>query len=141
MREELVKNMFNKCRVAALLGIEVTEVGGGFARGKLSIRKEHLNAFGDLHGGITFAFADHIGGACSNTMSSRAVLLESSIHYVRGIRGEKLIGAEAILTYCGRKTGRVDTKVFEEGGEVIALIHQIFYIKEDEHARTTSEDL
>jgi acyl-CoA thioesterase len=133
--------MFNECSVATLLGIEVTEVGDGFARGKLSIRKEHLNVFGDLHGGITFAFADHIGGACSNTMSNKAVLLESSIHYIRGTRGGKDISAEAVLTYCGKKTGRVDTKVLEEGGEVIALIHQIFYIKEDEHARTTSEDL
>jgi acyl-CoA thioesterase len=141
VREELVRNMFNECSVAALLGIEVTEVGDGFARGRLSIKKEHLNVFGDLHGGITFAFADHIGGACSNTMSSKAVLLESSIHYMRGTRGEKVIGAEAVLTYCGKKTGRVDTKVFEEGGDDIALIHQIFYIKEDEHGRKASENL
>ena len=141
MREEQVKKVFNGCSVAALLGIEVTEVSEGFARGRLSVRREHLNVSGDLHGGVTFAFADHIGGACAHTLSDRAVLLESSVHYTKGTRGEKGIIAEAVLTHSGKKTGRVDTRVFEESGEVIALVHQIFYIKRDEHPETASENL
>ena len=141
MHEDSIENTFNQCSVAALLGIEVTEVGDGFVRGRLSIKKEHLNVFGDLHGGITFAFADHIGGACSNTLGNKAVLLESSIHYIKGTGGERTILAEAVLTHSGRKTGRVDTKIYEEEGGVIALIHQIFYIKEDGRSGTASQNL
>ncbi len=133
--------MFNECGVAALLGIEVTEVRDGVARGRLSVKREHLNIFGGLHGGIAFAFADHIAGACSNTQSGQAVLVESSIQYVKGAKGERTIGAEAVLTHCGKRIGRVDTRVFEEDGATIALAHQIFYIKEDEHTGTASEDL
>ncbi|MDR2018212.1 MAG: PaaI family thioesterase [Syntrophobacterales bacterium] len=140
MREDLIKDMFNECGVAALLGIEVTEATDGIARGRLSIRKEYLNVFGDLHGGITFAFADHIGGACSNTLPHKTVLLESSIHYTRGTRGREVF-AEAVLTHCGKKIGRVDTKVYDDSGAIVAFIHQIFYIMKDEHAGTASQNI
>jgi len=141
MREDRVKMTFNQCNVATLLGIEVTEVRDGFAKGRLPVRKEHLNVFGDLHGGIAFALADHIAGACSNTQSGRAVLLESSIHYVRGGSEGKTIWAESVLTHCGKKIGRVDTRIFDEDGAVVALAHQIFYVKEDEYTGTAAQDI
>jgi len=141
MREDDVKKTFNECSVASLLGIEVTEVRDGFARGRLSVRKEHLNVFGNLHGGIAYALADHIAGACSNTQSGTAVLLESSIHYVKGGSGGRTIWAEAVLTHCGKKIGRVDTKILDEKGTVIALAHQIFYIKEDEYTGAAAQDI
>ena len=129
MREERVMQTFNECSVARLLGIELVELKNGIARGTLSLRKEHLNVYGDAHGGIIFTFADQLGGACAAAEGGNAVLLESSIHYIKGTRGERPIMAEATLTHKGKKIGRVDVKVYEEEGDVIALLHQIFYIK------------
>lgn len=105
------------------------------------MRKEHLNVYGDVHGGIIFTFADQMGGACAATVGRNAVLLESSIHYLKGTRGEKTIFAEATLTHAGKKIGRVDVKVYEENGSIIALTHQIFYIKHDGNTAKASLDL
>jgi acyl-CoA thioesterase len=135
MHEGYIKDLFNECGVAGLVGVEVLEVEEGLGRGRLTIRKEHLNVFGDVHGGILFTFADHIGGACGNTFGNKAVLVESSVHYVKGSSGEgRTIFCEAVLTHRGKKIGRIDARVYEEDGSTIALVHQIFYIKDDEHA-------
>ena len=133
MHEEYIKEMFNECGVAKLLDIEVTELAEGVAKGRLIVREEHRNVFGGIHGGILFTFADHIGGACGNTFGRKAVLVESSIHYMRDTSGEKVIYCEARLTHRGRTIGRIDTKLYAEDGAVISLTHQIFYIMEDEH--------
>ena len=129
MDEEEAKRTLNECSVARLLGIEITEVKEGVARGRLSLRKEHLNVWGAAHGGIIFTFADQLGGACAAAAADNAALLESSIHYIKGTKGEKPILAEATLTHRGNTIGRVDVRVYEEGGNLIALVHQIFYIK------------
>ncbi len=146
MYEEHIKELFNTCNVARLLGIEIVELEEGRAKGKLVLKKEHLNLFDSVHGGILFTLADHVGGACGNTLGKKAVLVESSMHYVKGISGGKTIYAEAALTHWGRTIGRIDVKVFDEETNMIALGHQICYIKDDEHApekhypgRTTSE--
>jgi acyl-CoA thioesterase len=133
MHEEHIGRLFNQCNVAKLLGIEIIELEEGRAKGRLIVKKEHLNLFGDAHGGILFALADHVGGACSNTLGKKAVLVESSIHYLRGISEGRIIFAEATLTHWGRTIGRIDVRVFDEENNVIALAHQICYIKDDEH--------
>ena len=141
MHEKYIRDMFNRCSVSKLLGIEVTELNEGLARGRLLIRKEHLNVFGDVHGGIIYTFADQIAGACGNTLGKKAVLLESSIQYMKGVKGERAIFADAAMTHRGKTIGRIDVKVYEENGAVIALVHQIFFVKKDEHAAETPESL
>ncbi len=140
MHEKYILNMFNKCSVGRLLGIEVTDLKEGTAKGRLKVREEHLNIFGDIHGGIVYTFADQIGGACGNTLGKKAVLLESSIQYLKGVNGEKTIFADAALTHIGKTIGRIDVKVYEDDGAVIAIAHQIIFVKEDDHAAKTPED-
>jgi acyl-CoA thioesterase len=141
MDEDRVLKLFNECTVGRLLGIEVTELREGFARGRFRVRKEHLNIFGDAHGGMIFTFADQIGGACANTLGVMSVLVESSIQCVKGATGEQTIFAEAAMSHRGKRIGRVDAKVYEEGGELIALAHQIFYIKDDGRRDKATEDI
>jgi acyl-CoA thioesterase len=136
MHEEHIKKLFNTCNVANLLGIEIIELEEGRAKGRLVLRKEHMNLFGSVHGGILFTLADHVGGACGNTLGKKAVLVESSMHYLRGVSEGMAIFAEATLTHWGRTIGRTDVRVFDEDNNVIALGHQICYIKDDEHTPT-----
>lgn len=133
MYEEQIKNTFNQCNVGRFIGINVYEIGEGFAKGKLTIRREHINIFGNVHGGILFTLADHVGGACGNTLGRKAVLVESSIQYMKGALENETVFAEAVLTYKGARIGRIDVKIYKENMELIAVIHQVFFIKEDEH--------
>lgn len=130
MDPKIIKESFNKCDAGRLIGIEVTEVGDGFARGRLSLEKRHMNVFGSVHGGILFSLADQVGGACGNAIRNGALLVESSIHYIKGAREGETVYAEARLTYLGKRLGRVDTRLTNDIGKLIAICHQIFYVKE-----------
>ena len=141
MQKEYIKKIFNKCNVGKLLGIDIYEIGEGLAKGKIKIKKEHINIFGSAHGGILFTFADHVGGACGNTLGKKAVLVESSIQYMRGVPEGDTIFAEATLTHRGRKIGRIDVKVCRENGEIIAIANQVFFIKDDKHETEITEDI
>ena len=141
MHEEHVKAMVNQCTVAKLLGIEVYEVGYGIARGRLAMRPELLNMFGMPHGGVLFTFADQVAAACGNTLGKQAVALESTIHFVKPARGEKELLAEAVLTHASKSIGRMDVKVTTRNGDAVALMHQLFFIKEKEHEVPPSEHI
>ncbi|OPX94830.1 MAG: hypothetical protein A4E62_00971 [Syntrophorhabdus sp. PtaU1.Bin002] len=65
---EYITNLFNNCQVSKLLGIEVYDLKEEFVKGRLTIQKDHINVFGTVHGGILFTLADHVGGACGNTL-------------------------------------------------------------------------
>ena len=57
-------------------GIELTEVGEGYAAGRVVIKPQHLNPSGAVHGGIIFCLGDVIGGiACRMTDSLPVISL------------------------------------------------------------------
>ena len=133
MHEEHVKAMVNSCSVAKLLGIEVYEVAEGIAKGRIKLRNELLNMFGMPHGGVLFTFADQVSAACGNTLGRKAVAVESTIHFMSAAKGEDELLAEAVLTHTSKSIGRMDVRVTTKKGVVVALMHQIFFIKEKEH--------
>ena len=133
MYEEHIKAMVNRCSVAKLLGIEVYEVAEGVAKGRIKLRDELLNMFGMPHGGVLFTFADQVSAACGNTLGKQAVAVESTIHFMRPAKGEDELLAEAVLTHTSKSIGRMDVKVMTKTGSVVALMHQIFFIKEKKH--------
>lgn len=138
MHEEYIKNLFNGCNVAKLLGIEVYDLEEGYAKGKLTLLKEHINVFGTVHGGILFTLADHIGGACGNTLGKKSLLIESSIQFMKGVTEGETLFAEARLTYKGKKIGRIDIKIYRENEEIVAITHMVFYIRSDDHRTKAS---
>jgi len=133
MYEEQIKNSFNQCNVGRFIGIDIYEIGEGFAKGRLTIREEHTNIFGNIHGGILFTLADHVGGACGNTLGKKAVLVESSIQYMKGALEKETVFAEAVLTYKGARIGRIDVNIYKDNRELMAVAHQVFYIKKNKH--------
>jgi len=137
MHEEYIKNLFNNCNVGKLLGIEVYDLKEGHAKGKLTIRNEHINVFGTVHGGILFTLADHIGGACGNTLGKKSLLIESTMQFMKGVLAGETLLAEAKLCYAGKRIGRIEIKVYRENEEIVAMMHMVFYMKSDDHKTKT----
>jgi acyl-CoA thioesterase len=138
LHEQYIQDLFNNCNVGRLLGIEVYDLKEGYAKGKLTIVREHINVLGTVHGGILFAFADHVGGACGNTLGKKSVLVESSIQFMKGITEGETLFAEAKVTYKGQKIGRIDTEIRTDSSEIVALMHMVFYIRSDVHKTKTT---
>ena len=128
---EEIRKKFNECSVGRLLGIEVLEVGEGIARGRMLVRKEHLNVFGGIHGGILFAFADHVGGACGNSMDYKALLVESTARFKKSAREGQTIYAEARLVHSRKKVDTIDITVTNGNGEALAVLKMTSFIVED----------
>jgi acyl-CoA thioesterase len=141
MDEEHVKSLVNECSVARLMGIEINEVREGRASGRLRLRKELLNMFGMPHGGVLFTFADQVCAACGNTLGRKAVAVESTIHFMKSAPGEEILYAEAEVTFTSRSIGRMDARIFTAGGDTVARMHQLFFIKNEAHDKETPGNL
>jgi acyl-CoA thioesterase len=93
------------------------------------------------HGGILFTLADQVCAACGNTLGKKAVAIESHIHFMKSAPGAEVLRAEASITHRSRSIGRTDATVFTPDGVTVARMHQIFFIKDEEHETTPPEDL
>ena len=130
-RCEDVKRKFNECNVSNLLGITIDHVEEGLARGSMAVTKKHTNVFGGIHGGILFAFADQIGGACGNSMDYKALLVESVARFKKTAREGEVIYAEAHLTHSRRQRDTIEITVTNARGDVLALLKMTSFIIEN----------
>lgn len=125
---EDIRQRFNDCNVGRLLGIEVSEVKEGMARGRMLVTKDHVNVFGGIHGGILFTFADHVGGACGNSMEYKALLVESTARFKKSAREGETIYAQARLVHSRKKVDNIEITVTNENGETLAILQMVSYI-------------
>jgi phenylacetic acid degradation protein PaaD len=130
-RCEDVKRKFNECNVSGLLGITIDHVEEGLARGNMTVTKNHTNVFGGIHGGILFAFADQVGGACGNSMDYKALLVESVARFKKTAREGEVVYAEARLIHSRRQRDTIEINVTNAGGDVLALLTMTSFIVEN----------
>lgn len=50
---------------ASYLGMELVEVGPGYARGRLRMERHHMNIYEGMHGGCVYALADTVAGVAA----------------------------------------------------------------------------
>lgn len=62
--------------LTAHLRIEVEEIRVGYARARMVVRAETLNAHGVAHGGATMALADTVFPAASNSHGKQALVVD-----------------------------------------------------------------
>jgi len=103
------------------LGIEITDVGDGHARGRLPAG-DHLRSTGSgevVHGGATYALADTVGGLAVVSLS-RAVspTVDMRIDYLAPVTGEVTATAEVIRH--GSNLAMVQVRVSDEDGATVA---------------------
>ncbi|HEY1872498.1 MAG TPA: hotdog fold thioesterase, partial [Chitinophagaceae bacterium] len=55
---EVVKHMMENDFFSQWMGVEVLGVKEGYSKIKMTIRKEMVNGFGIVHGGLPFSLAD-----------------------------------------------------------------------------------
>ncbi len=99
--KEVVAKMLAKDNFSQWLGVEVLDSDLGNCTIQMTIRKEMLNAFGTVHGGVTFAFADSALAFSSNSYGRISVALEVSMSYPVAVRlGDQLtaVAKEVSLT-------------------------------------------
>ena len=104
------------------LGIQLLEISEGKCVLEMTVRKEMLNGFAILHGGVTFAFADSAFAFASNAYNKLSVSLTASMTYSKPANEGDTIVATAIELSLTNKTATYDVVITNKNtGETVAL--------------------
>jgi acyl-CoA thioesterase len=118
--------MLVRDRASRSLGIEVDEVGAGFARAAFTVREDMLNGHDVCHGGFLFTLADSAFAFACNSRNAATLALQCSITFVAPARlGERIEAVAHERTLAGR-TGTYDVEVNGPHGPV-ALFRGVSY--------------
>ena len=121
LAQSVVSHMMENDFFSQWMGVEVLEVKEGYSRIKMSIRKEMVNGFGIVHGGIPFSLADSAFAFACNNRNNLSVALDVNIVFTKAVNiGDELI-AEAKEFHNGRSTGVYLITVSNQRNEQIAF--------------------
>ena len=70
-------------KFALLAGVELLEVGKGYAKARMEIKPMHLNGGGVCQGGAIFTLADLAFAAATNSHAQLTFSITSSINFFR----------------------------------------------------------
>lgn len=105
IHKEVVDHMMENDFFSQWLGIEVLEIKAGYSKIKMTVRKEMVNGFGIVHGGIPFSLADSAFAFACNNRNNLSVALDTSINFIKPVHVGDELTAEAIEIHNGRSTG------------------------------------
>lgn len=109
------------------IGIELTEVTAGRAKGQIMIEKHHVNPIGSVHGGIIFALADTVGGVAAWTHGHVVTTANGTVHFLNAARNVKKITAEAVELKAGKKLLVYDVYVRDEQDRLLSKLTMEYY--------------
>lgn len=93
------------------LGMEIVEIGPGFATLTMTVRPDMVNGQRIAHGGFIFTLADSAFAFACNSHNDRVVAAQGQITFIRpGKLGDRLI-AEAREVIRGGRSGIYDVRV------------------------------
>ncbi len=121
LAREVVDHMMDHDFFSQWMGIEVLEIREGYSRISMVIRKEMVNGFGIVHGGIPFSMADSAFAFACNNRNNLSVALDVTISFTKAMHIGDTLTAEAKEVHNGRSTGVYLITVTNQKGEHVAL--------------------
>jgi acyl-CoA thioesterase len=113
------------------LGIEIIEVGVGFAKIKMIVTDEMTNGHGTAHGGISYSLADSCFAYCSNSLGKKAMSVETSISHTRPAFVGDTLFATSNLENVSKSLAIFNIKVTNQDDKVVALFKGTVFRKEE----------
>lgn len=124
--KELLKNDI----FAARAGVELLQVEPGYARARMEVTPEHLNAGGVCQGGALFTLADLAFAAVANSRQNLTLSLNANMTFLRAV-SSGFVYADAREVYPHRRVPFIEVRLSDEKGELIAMMTSSGYRKND----------
>ena len=124
----MIQEFILKDTFARHCGIELIEVGEGFAKTRVTLADYHLNGLSMPHGGIIFALADVAFAAAANYRGIPTVALNVNISYLKSTESKTLYADVHEVNEKGR-VGSYHAKITDETGQIIAIFEGLGYRK------------
>jgi acyl-CoA thioesterase len=121
LASSVVNHMMENDYFSQWMGVEVLEVKEGYSKIKMTIRKEMVNGFGIVHGGLPFSLADSAFAFACNNRNNLSVALDVTITFTKAVNVADVLTAEAKEIHNGRSTGVYLISVFNQKDEQVAL--------------------
>jgi acyl-CoA thioesterase len=118
---EVVTHLMEKDFFSKWLGIEILNIKEGYSKIQMTIRKEMLNGFGIVHGGITFSLADSAFAFACNNRNNLSLALDTSINFIKPAHVGDVLTAEANEIHNGKSTGLYHISITNQNDHTIAL--------------------
>lgn len=117
-------NEHSRSTLIEALGIEFTEAGPDYLRGRMPVDPRTKQPYGLLHGGASVALAETLGSSagnlCLDSDRSIAVGLEISANHLRPVTQGWVIGTARPI-HVGRTTQVWDIRIEDEAGHMICI--------------------
>ena len=119
--QEVVSHMMEHDLFSQWLGIEVIEIKEGYSKIKMTVRKEMINGFGLVHGGIAFSLSDSAFAFACNNRNVLSVALDTSINFLKPVTVGDILTAQAMELHNGKSTGLYQITVTNQHNHTVAL--------------------
>lgn len=117
-------NAHSRGTLGEALGIEFTEAGPDFLRGRMPVDQRTKQPYGLLHGGASVALAETLGSAAGNHCldgdRSVAVGLEISANHLRPVTQGWVTGTARPI-HIGRSTQVWDIRIEDDAGHMTCI--------------------
>ena len=127
---QAIRKFFENDRFAAHSGIELLEMGEGWAKARMPIEDCHRNGVNLVHGGAIFTLADLVFAVASNSHGTVAVAINASIWFVKAAK-EGTLYAEAREVARNPKLATYSIEVTDDTGDLVAKFEGMVYRKKD----------
>ena len=127
LAEAVFNKMMSKDYCSQWMGIEPIFLKEGHCKIKMTVKKDMLNGYGILHGGIAFTFADSAFAFASNSYGRLAVSINGSMSYAKSAKEGDVLFAEAKPLNITHKTADFDVNVMNEAGEIYYFFRGTVY--------------
>ncbi len=125
--QQILDKMLENDHFTQWLGLNIDEIGEGSCRLHYVIKKEMLNGFSTVHGGVIFSAADSAFAFACNAHGRISVALDVSITFTKAARVGEVLTVEAREVYLGHKTSVYDIVTKNENGEIVAIFKGTAY--------------
>lgn len=125
--KEIVHLMFDNDAFSKWLGIELIEIGEGISTLRMTVRKEMLNGFDVLHGGISYSLADSSLAFASNAYGRKSMSIETSISHTLSCKEGDVLTTKTVERSLSNRIGVYDITVTNQENKVVALFKGTVY--------------
>lgn len=129
---EIVHKMFDNDAFSKWLGIELIEIGEGVSVLRMKVRKEMLNGFEVLHGGITYSLADSSLAFASNSYGRKSMSIETSISHTLPCKEGDVLTTKTVERSLTNRIGIYDISVINQDNKLVALFKGTVYRSDKE---------
>jgi acyl-CoA thioesterase len=128
---ETIKQYFSaEDKFARHTGIELLEVGQGWAKASMKIEPFHYNAARTVHGGAIFTLADFAFAVASNSYGTLAMGINTSVSFVKSATKGTLY-AEAREQARNPRLASYSVQITDDVSDVVAIFQGMVYRKNE----------